>query len=87
MFILTHRYKGLSKMTQDINLFPSREEKHQFSDEIKEFIATGLRDEKIDPLPIGSSFLNLRNRVIPQINVDDHLLPEYGYDFAWRKDK
>jgi len=61
-------------------------EEFEFTAAVEKFIATGLRDVKIDPPPKGSSFINLWNRAVPYIDVDNHVL-KYQLDYNWRKDR
>lgn len=74
-------------MSDISNPLTSIEEQYKLTAEIENFIESGLSDIRDDALPIGSSFLNLWNRVIPRINIDDHLLKEYCRDYSWRKDR
>ena len=75
----------------DANPLTCIKEQYKFTEVIKRFIATGLRnvreDTQMPPGVVSMGFVNLHTRAVPEINVDNTIMSEYNLDYAWRENR
>jgi hypothetical protein len=73
-------------MTAKSNPLKTIQGQKVFYAEIEDIIKNGIANLKDDTPPKHSSFLNLYERAVPHINVDNYILKDYVLDLSWLDD-